>query len=241
LMLEIVPRITNSATMAIFSFDEQSRQFEYLGRRGLPEEIVKGTAHVKADEGIHGYLMKHKQPLLIRNIQEHSMLSRPSLVKKLDIESSIAAPLIFENKVIGSLWVSRKPGAPYDQDDLDLIGAMANHIATAIANAGLYSRVRGRESRLQAILETSRDGIAVLSTDRRVIYLNSAMRDIFGYDETDDLSGVDTTSYFAPESLPVLANVRDRLFEGRDIFETIQFKGKRKDRRRKQVRRRRRS
>jgi PAS domain S-box-containing protein len=147
----------------------------------------------------------------------------------MDIEGAIVAPLILEEEVIGFLWVARAPGNPYDEEHLELVSAMANHIAIAIANARLYSQLREREARLQSILETSRDGIAVISSDRYAIYRNNAMADMFGYAEGDDLVGMNTESFFNPDSLDVLENIRKRLNSGEEISESFGFRGKRKD------------
>lgn len=229
LMLDLVPRITNSSAMAILLFNEESQQFEYLAHYGISEETVKATNHLGLDEGIQGHVVKRREPLLIRNIKEQPMLSRPEHVKKLNIESSIAAPLLLENDVIGFLWVSREPGNPYDTEDLDLVGAMANHIAAAITNAKLFSQVLQRETRLQTILETSQDGISVLSSGGKITYRNSAMSSIFGYSKDDDWSEIDAAAHFAPESFPALEDIRRRLRDGKQVRKAVQFKGRRKD------------
>jgi PAS domain S-box-containing protein len=229
LMLKVVPQVTNSKAMAIFSLNRETQQFDYLAHYGISRESVEGTNHLGPDEGIHGYIIEHQKPLLIKNLKEHPLLTRAAHVGEMEIEGAIAAPLILENEVIGFLWVARAPGNPYDEDDLELVSAMANHIAIAIANARLYARVRERETRLQSILETSRDGIAVFSSDRHATYRNRAIAAMFGYDETDVIFDMNTESFFHSESLHVLEDVRERLARGEEIREIFRFKGMRKD------------
>ncbi len=79
LVLEVVPRLTNSATMAIFILDEAEQEFVYLAHRGVAEDVIRKTDHAKADEGIHKILMEKKEALLINNIKEHPSAARPSV------------------------------------------------------------------------------------------------------------------------------------------------------------------
>jgi two-component system NtrC family sensor kinase len=159
----------------------------------------------------------------------HPFLSRPLPVEQIDIESAIAVPLVVKGKLLGSMWVARKPNCPFDEEDLELVTAIGNRVATALENAGLYSRVAEREAHLNSILETSRDGIAVLNQNQRIVFRNSAMSSIFGYDDSDDLAALDTQEFFTPESWSILEDIRRRLAEGCLIDEIIKFKAKRKD------------
>lgn len=90
-------------------------------------------------------------------------------------------------------------------------------------------QLQRRETQLNSILETSQDGIAVTSEEQRVIYGNSALASIYGYDDLSDLIGTDTTGYFAPESYPVLEWIREKLDKGEPIDEVVEFTGRRKD------------
>jgi len=229
LMMKIVPQVTDSATTAIFVLNDETQLYEYVAHYGLDEKTVEATNHLKPDEGIHGYVAEHKRPILIQDVKSHPLLSRSAQVNELDIESSIVAPLIFEDDVIGFMSVSREPGNPYDTDDLDLVSAMANNIAIAMANAKLYSQVLQRETRLETIIETSKDGIAVISSDRYVEYRNSTMSSLFGLDRSEDIRNLITDAFFAPESLHVLEDIRGKLERGEEISESMHFKGKRKD------------
>ncbi len=228
-MLDVVPRITNSDSMAIYSYNEKEQIFTYLAHRGLPEEFVKGTDHLKLYEGVHGLMFREKRPLLLNSVRTHPGLSRRSAVEQLGDDSVIMAPLMAKDKILGSLVVSRRPGHPYDENDLGIVQAIANQIAVAMANAKLHSELLEREAKLHSILETSRDGVFVTSEKRRVIFGNRALLDMFRYTENDDVSEIDTMRYFAPESYHVLEETREKLGRGEPLDEIIKFKARRKD------------
>ncbi|GAB4353461.1 MAG: hypothetical protein Kow0099_37690 [Candidatus Abyssubacteria bacterium] len=227
-MLDIIPRITNSMSMAILTF-ESDQTFHHLAQRGLSEKFVKETDNVRFDEGLLGLMYKTRQPLLINNLLSHPALSRKSAVKELGDDSVIMAPLLVKGEILGAMVVSRKSGNPYNENDLNIVQAIANQIAVAMANARLYSEILEREGKLHSILSTSRDGVFVTSENRRVIYRNRALNQMFGYGEDDDLSEIDTRHYFTPESYEVLEKIRERLDRKEMPDEIITFKARRKD------------
>jgi PAS domain S-box-containing protein len=226
---EIVSRVTNSDAMAIMSLDEAAQTFEYLTYSGIPEEIVREMENIRSDEGYLGLITKNRKPLLLKRTNESPPLPGGKSVERLGIESTILIPLIVNNKIIGAMMAARKPGNPYTDEDLELVAGMGSQIAVAIQNAKLYSQILKREAYLNSILETSRDGIVVTAGVGGVVYRNSAISSMFGYSDDDDLSAIDTTEYFAPESQPVLHWMREELDSGEQLDEIIEFKGKRKD------------
>ena len=228
-ILEVVPRITDSVMMAIFSYDKDAGEFKYLVHWGLSDEDVRATSHISPDEGIHAYMVKNKTPILIPNVKEHASVAQRERVEQLEIESVIAVPLLIKNELIGSMFISRAPGNPYTSEDLDLVTAMANHIAVEIENANLYSEILAKEKHLETILETSPDGVFVVSEDRSLTYQNSVISSMLGYDKDIDLGQVVFFEFFAPESHSVLQWVFDQLEKDEQINDVVKFKGKKKD------------
>ncbi|MBI5117258.1 PAS domain S-box protein [Candidatus Poribacteria bacterium] len=227
LIVELVPRITNSDGVCIYSFDEPAQTLHYHAHRGFSERFIRGTDDVKTGEGLHGHVAQSGKALVVNNLIEHPMRARREHTSEFD--HIIIVPLMARGRLLGTLTVVRKAGNPYDAEDLELMTAFANQIAVAIENAKLYSQVLQRETHLNSILETSLDGIAVTSEGRRVVYRNSGLSSMFGYDESDDLDGTDTMCFFAPESLPVLEMLREKLDRHERVDRLVEWKGKRKD------------
>jgi PAS domain S-box-containing protein len=89
--------------------------------------------------------------------------------------------------------------------------------------------LRRQKEHLTSILETSLDGIAVTSEDRRVVYGNRALAHMFGYDDVDDLIGTSTDSYFAPGSHGPLEQMRERLDRGEVVDDIVDFVAMKRD------------
>jgi PAS domain S-box-containing protein len=229
IVIDIVPPLTDSDAICIYTFDEAEQVLSYRAHRGFPEEFIRETDRMKLGEGLHGYVGQRRASLVMDNVHDHPILARHWQTNLLGIDSVIIVPLVARDKLLGTLTVARNPGKPYDSEDLDLVTALANQIAVAMENANLYAQILQREAHLQSILETSRDAIGVISEEGRFVYRNSAASSLFGYSEDVEAHEYSAADFFAPESYPVLQGVQERLSRGRQIEEIVEFKGKRED------------
>jgi PAS domain S-box-containing protein len=77
--------------------------------------------------------------------------------------------------------------------------------------------LRESEEELQAIFDSSMNGIALLDLEGRVIRVNKRVLEVGGYD-TDDLSGktLDLLKMFTPESIERMFSVRDMILSGKE-------------------------
>ena len=81
-----------------------------------------------------------------------------ALALRLDVGSLIAVPLISRSRVLGSLSLARRRGAPaYTQEDQALIADLGDRAALAIDNASLVANLEDRVARRTAALSEARD------------------------------------------------------------------------------------
>lgn len=67
---------------------------------------------------------------------------------------------------------ARQPRA-FSTDDLGLLSSVGHQIAAAVANAQLFQSIADERSRLQALIEASRDGIILIGMDQRLLVTNA--------------------------------------------------------------------
>ncbi len=97
-----------------------------------------------------------------------------------EARSFIAAPFSREMTAShGLLVVSDQPYA-FDDDDRALIGPLVDVIALVMRNAELFEKVQLNERRLEALIQSSRDGIVMLGLDRRVLVVNQRALEYLG-------------------------------------------------------------
>jgi adenylate cyclase len=79
--------------------------------------------------------------MLATNAQLDPRLDASKSIAALDIRSFMCAPLWYEEAIIGLLYVDNPERHPFSEGDLDLLTALSNYAAVAIAQARLAARV----------------------------------------------------------------------------------------------------
>ena len=89
------------------------------------------------------------------------------------VGSTAMVPLFLHGEPSGVLIATRRPDQPdFSQADADLMMAIAGQIVSAIQNAELFQAVREERRRLRALVQSSRDGIMLLSEDLHILIVN---------------------------------------------------------------------
>jgi PAS domain S-box-containing protein len=108
-----------------------------------------------------------------------------------------------EGSVLGTLAVSfRRPGA-VTAAQLELLQALGDHAAIAIANSRLYARVRASEARYRYLVQSSPDIVFQMDAEGAFTYLSDTVEPVTGW-RPDELLGRGWASIVAPEDLPLV-------------------------------------
>jgi PAS domain S-box-containing protein len=102
-------------------------------------------------------------------------LSRLTQAHSMGLLSSLGLPLTVRGAVTGAVFVLRAGRARFTANERALLQSFADQAAVAVANARLFAQVREEKQRLDAILESSAEGIAILGSDNRIQRFNRAM------------------------------------------------------------------
>ncbi len=94
--------------------------------------------------------------------------------------SALAVPLRRGARVLGVLSLESDQPEAFDADDTKLAESLADAVALVLDNALLYQTIAGERSRLQALIEASRDGIFLLSMDQRLLVVNAPVLMLLG-------------------------------------------------------------
>lgn len=94
------------------------------------------------------------------------------MMSELGARAVITSPLIHQGRTLGVLCLFNRAPRLFSPDDIALHGAIGQQIATAVANAHLFRRAVDERGQLQALIESSRDGIILVSPDERILIIN---------------------------------------------------------------------
>jgi PAS domain S-box-containing protein len=102
--------------------------------------------------------------------------------------SAAVAPLLARGRTLGAISTLRLgDGRAYGSEDMDLVCELARRAALAIDNARLFSRLRGVEQRLEAILVNLAEAITVMDEHGQMVFANQAAADLLGAGTPDQL------------------------------------------------------
>ncbi|MEW6716087.1 MAG: ATP-binding protein [Chloroflexota bacterium] len=153
---------------------------------------------IKANEGLGGWVIAHRQPVLIPDLNQDPRWIT-SNGYSLQHRSSIAVPLILGEECLGALLLFHTRQNFFLTHQLDFVQAAANQIAVAINNADLYNLIRLQADRLsvmlrtqqveasqsRAILESIADGVLVTDSKGNITLINDSAERILGLNQSE--------------------------------------------------------
>ena len=126
------PKIRLRATQSIAS--------EYFNDRSL-----------NLDEGVVGYVVMHKKPLMLKDVQKSKRFKEKEMAKKLGLISMVGIPLkTKEDNIIGVLNCFTSILHEFPDAEINLLTAVANQAAVAIHNTELMVKTRVIQEELEA-------------------------------------------------------------------------------------------
>ena len=170
--LNVAVQLTQAEYGSLFQLDENGRvTVSILGHSGLIErhEAVDGVM----DRGLAGWVVRHAQPALLTDTeQDDRWLALPG--RSYVVRSALVVPILSDGQVCGVLSLLHSAVGHFTPGDQLLLQSAADQMALAMNNARLYQAAADEQIRLQALIESSRDGIVLIGTDGLVRVVNGA-------------------------------------------------------------------
>ena len=106
-----------------------------------------------ADTGIAGWVFAHCEPLIVGDVsKDERFYQNVDEDSGFHTQSLIAVPLMTPTEKLGVVQVvNKKSGAQFDEQDLDVLGALAAQAAVMFVNARLYQEVEHEKNRIIAL------------------------------------------------------------------------------------------
>jgi two-component system, response regulator PdtaR len=154
-LLKLVVMVTAQAmgvticSLWLIDEDENPPVIRLKATQAIAPEYIKDRS-LNTNEGVVGYVVTHKQPLIIKDVLKNKRFKEKELARKLGLASMIGVPLkLKDEKVIGVL--NCFTSTPYDFSDteVNLLTAVANQAAVAILNTELMVKTRVIQEELE--------------------------------------------------------------------------------------------
>jgi PAS domain S-box-containing protein len=88
------------------------------------------------------------------------------------VRSLLGLPLIAHDRKLGTVILAYETPHAFSETEVSLGERVGRQVALALSNALLYREAAEERERLQALIDSSRDGVALLSADRRILICN---------------------------------------------------------------------
>ena len=134
-ILEKSLRLLNAPDGSLALLDDASDELVFVLVHGTLGADLQGF-RLPADEGIAGWVIKNREPVLVRDVRHDSRFSQSIDDQfKFKTLSIAAAPLISGEKVLGVIEVLNQPGDnPFSEFDLALLDLVCRAAGNALAH-----------------------------------------------------------------------------------------------------------
>jgi signal transduction histidine kinase/putative methionine-R-sulfoxide reductase with GAF domain len=156
LILEQAVEVLQAVGGSLILVDQGSNELVFELALGPTAEDIVGR-RMAWGTGLVGEAAATGQPLLVNNTADDPRwFSGIDEATDFTTQSILCAPMIARQEVIGVLEIVNKlDGSLFDEDEAELLLALASQAAIAITNARLYVSTRRQAEEVAALLETS--------------------------------------------------------------------------------------
>jgi signal transduction histidine kinase len=154
-------RVLKAPDGSLLLWDDATNELVFTVTEGGAGEALEGQ-RMPADKGIAGWVLTHRQPEIVHEVRSDERFYS-AIDESLGYHTSslLAVPMITKGQCIGVLEVlNKKSGERFDENDRDILYALAGQAAIAIMNARLYQEVHDEKDRIIALEEDVRKELA---------------------------------------------------------------------------------
>ena len=156
-----VSRVLDTASFLVAIHEQGSDEWElaYALKDGQPEP----PARYKLEEGLIGYMIRTRQPVLFHSAQEQAAFYEENEIEPPDewAQSWMGVPLVVADQVVGVMAVqSYEHKGLYGDQELALLSTIAAQVAVAVRNAQLYRRIVNLSNELEDRVEARTQDLA---------------------------------------------------------------------------------
>ena len=133
---------------SLLMLDENREWLDLRASHGAGRAYVK-KPRVSVEESLLGVVVRRKKPLQVANVQASTRYQNVDVARREGLVSLLSVPLLFAGQAIGALNVYT--GRPYNfsNEEIRILGALAELSAIAIEKARLYERIVDVEEQLR--------------------------------------------------------------------------------------------
>lgn len=202
--VENLRKILNFDMGEILIYDKKANVLRAVTQIGFDEEFGERSAKIQKvrpkSKSTAVVTALNKKPLYIPDMKasKHTEHFR-DLCIKCDLKEMYSVPLISGGELQGVIQLIVKSGKSFSELDRKLVDTISEHMAAGIAKIKAEERVRESEKKYRELFESSMDATILADMDGKIIEMNKAAEELFGYSR-EELIGKNILNLFANPS-----------------------------------------
>lgn len=211
-ILEQMGRLLQIKMYAVIALDEANGSFRIRASRGLSKQFTDQLSIQPTEpDSVTMRALHAREPIQVSDTEtDPSYVIRRQRARMEGFRAILAVPLNTQHTPPTALLVFHPTPHVFSHNEIQLLTSFANHAAMAIENAMLYERsdmrLREQTQRLEALVQSLRDGLILTDLHGGVIYANKRVSELAGF-SSKDLTGLQTDQ--------ILARIIDNAAENR--------------------------
>ncbi|MDQ1473227.1 MAG: phosphotransferase system, enzyme PtsP, partial [Bryobacterales bacterium] len=146
---EMVAETLDSAVCSILLVDEEKKELTVSAARCSSPDYMHRMP-IRMEGSLIEHVIREAQPVIIPSIHEEKQYRYPELARKSGLCSALAAPLLSQGKVIGSINIYTREARAFGDEEVGFLKVVAGQAAIAIQNARLMSETLDMKRTLEA-------------------------------------------------------------------------------------------
>lgn len=201
-ILEQMGRLLQIKMYAIIALDESNGNFRIRASRGLSRQFTEQLSIQPYEpDSVTMRALHAKEPIQVSDTEtDPSYTMRKQRARVEGFRSILAVPLNTQHAPPTALLVFHPTPHVFTYNEIQLLTSFANHAAMAIENAMLYERsdmrLREQTHRLEALVQSLREGLILSDLQGKIIYANKRVGELAAL-SAKSLAGMDTDHILA--------------------------------------------
>ncbi len=125
------------------------------------------------------------------------------------IRALVALPLRSETTFHGVMWLAYDGDHVFEESELTFLSTLSSQAAVAVANARLFAAAEEGRRKLEAVLESTADGIVVVDNQGKVVLINPAAKKYLDIRKEHVLGSKATEVIDVPELATLMTNLQE--------------------------------
>ena len=122
-------------------YDSTTMELSLHAHRGLSADFIKVEKWSVTSGGLTEQILKSGEIFIVGDTEKSSFFHNPLAIKE-GIRSLISVPLIFQDEIVGILYLDDFKPREFDRGRLELLAILSSFAALAIHNARLHNKTK---------------------------------------------------------------------------------------------------